>query len=517
MRGRATRLTGGLAAFVAAASVVLAGCTSTPAQRPVTPVIKVVPPSATVRPDTGGPHRGERPNLLLISSDDQNGDELRFMPRTRRLLAAHGVTFRQALSPHPLCCPARAEILTGQYAQNNGVRHNHGPRGGVRPLDAKQTLATWLHAAGYRTGFVGKYLNGYGPWSRRPPGWSVWNPMLEHVYDYYGTTFVHQQPGDARRYSVDVVADRTVDYIDRFSRGDRPFFLWASQVAPHATPRQLTAAGPHRGISGLDWGPPRVAPRFASLPVGPAPSLAKPSFNRLATGDRTCVCERGEWGRGYVQDYYAERVRAVQAVDEGVARAVRALARNHELANTYVVFLSDNGYLLGEHGAIGKNMAYDEDMVVPFVVRGPDVRRPGRDTDVPITLADLAPTFLDIAGATSSRILDGTSFWPVLRGERQRWRDTQLIQAGTDLPGYPQAWGYRGVRTDRFTYTRDPVTGEERLFDRRRDPYELRDVSRRPAYADVRAELERRTALLSTCNGEDCVRRFGPLPGRGGR
>ena len=119
------------------------------------------PPRPPAEAPTRTAHR-RPPNIILITTDDQNAGELRWMPRTRRELAGHGLVFTRALSPDPLCCPARAEIVTGQLGQNNGVSSNLGLHGGFPALREKQnTLAVWLRKAGYRTALVGKYLNGY--------------------------------------------------------------------------------------------------------------------------------------------------------------------------------------------------------------------------------------------------------------------------------------------------------------------------------------------------------------------
>ncbi len=485
---------------LAAAVVVAAGCSA--------PVLGGVPRPAPehVRESSGSVTAGRpvagRPNLLLVTTDDQNVGDLRWMPRTRRLLARHGMTFTDALSPHPLCCPARAEILTGQYAQNNGVLHNHGPYGGAPRLDATQTIATWLRDAGYRTGFVGKYLNEFGPRSPRPAGWTAWDPMVARVYDYYGTVFDDEgTPRRHDRYSGAVVSDRTVDYIHRFAGRRKPFFIWSSHVAPHAV-----SAAPGQ------WGPPLAPRRDTKLAPGVvAPSLRKPSFDVQAEPEPDCVCESGSWSRGYVQHYFRQRMAALGQVDRSVAAAVRALRQEGALDDTFIFFTSDNAYLLGEHGFIGKSLLYEEDLRVPLVVRGPRVVA-GRTSPEPVTLVDLAPTFLDLAGARATLVEDGATFVPVLRGRRMTWRDTQLIQTGSvQTGGFAPGWGYRGVRTARYTFGFDQLTWRTVLFDRRRDPFEMTNVAGLRRYDGVERELARRTVLLSRCAGAGCNRRFGPV------
>ena len=150
-----------------------------------------------------------RPNVLLITTDDQTLTDLAVMPRTRRLIAGQGVSF-DGMSPHPLCCPARAEILTGQFAQNNGVRSNRGPYGGYKRLHTRNTIATWMQDAGYRTIFMGKFLNGYNAevYSGHAPGWDDWNPTVRGVYNYDHFTVRHNDRlRTYHKYQTDVFTD----------------------------------------------------------------------------------------------------------------------------------------------------------------------------------------------------------------------------------------------------------------------------------------------------------------------
>jgi N-acetylglucosamine-6-sulfatase len=161
----------------------------------------------------------------LITTDDQRLSDLAHMPATRALIGDQGVEFTSGLSPHPLCCPARAEILTGQYAQNNGVASNYGIDGGFQALrHPADTLPSWLQDAGYRTGFVGKYLNGHH-WRRdgAQPGWDWWDPTIRGVYNY--RNFVQANDVEPWRYRNAYITD------------DDPFFIWASYVAPHGGQR----------------------------------------------------------------------------------------------------------------------------------------------------------------------------------------------------------------------------------------------------------------------------------------
>jgi N-acetylglucosamine-6-sulfatase len=241
------------------------------------------------------------PNIVLITSDDQTVTDLQWMPLTRRLLGDAGVTFSDFLSPHPICCPARAQILTGQYAQNNGVRGNEADKlGGFLSLSPANTVATWLDDAGYQTAFVGKYLNGYKSGrDGRQPGWDIWNPTVRQVYSYFDYTMYNDgNPVDyPTEHNADTLSRYTLDYIDRFSHQDAPFFIWASHVAPHG------ACVPSQELS--CWTPPLPATRHAELfPDAVSPSFEDPSFNEPDDGEQARLRQAtdGKDGGGHQRD-----------------------------------------------------------------------------------------------------------------------------------------------------------------------------------------------------------------------
>ncbi len=455
--------------------------------------------------------RAVPPNIVLISTDDQAAAEMRWMPRTRRLIGRHGVTFRNAINPHPLCCPARAEILTGQYAQNNGVRSNRGRYGGYGALRNDSTIATWLHDAGYRTAFVGKFLNGYNHRTvgdGTQPGWDIWNPTIAKVYGYYG--FTNLENGNPRRYdnwhNADYVGVRTAQYIRRFARHDRPFFIWSSQVAPHST------CSPRREQS--CWAPPTPAKRYRGMfRHVSSPSLRDRSFNEADVSDKPRkIRNHGLVSRKRINRDFRKRIRSLQAVDAAVARTIRVLRRTGELRNTLVVFTTDNGYLLGEHRFVGKDVPYEQALRVPLLVRGPGVPAGERRRQTAMTI-DLAPTFLDVAHAAADLPVDGRSLVPVLRSAQAGGATTALIQSGPEnFHEDDIGWHYRGVRTPRYTYAHHLRENFVELYDRKRDPAEMRNVAYHSAYAAVRRELESRLARLADCSGQSCRRRFGKMP-----
>jgi arylsulfatase A-like enzyme len=231
-----------------------------------------------------GPERvGRHPNVLVITADDMRADDLRWMPQTRRQIAATGLRFRNSFAPNPLCCPARASFLTGTYSHNHRVLSHEKPYG-FGAFDDSRTLATVLRRAGYRTAMVGKYLNGYGEQPTHvghhdslhyvPPGWSQWWGSTDHhwrpgekpgggTYNYTHLTSVvngqlRSYPG---RYTTDVTSQQTRALVQRFGsiRPRSPWFIWWTPVAPHfGGPAEPDDPGTVRRPDGypVPWGTP---------------------------------------------------------------------------------------------------------------------------------------------------------------------------------------------------------------------------------------------------------------------
>jgi len=480
-------------------------------------------PGAAQRSDVAGtdspgrrtPSSGERPNVVLITTDDMTTADLRWMPRTRRLLGRTGATFTDSISPHPMCCPARAEILTGQFAQNNGVRTNYPLYGGYSTLDSSNTLPLWLQRAGYRTAFMGKYLNGYGADDDHevPPGWDYWRATVDDAnYDYYD--YLVNANGDLQLhigdYQTDYYAEQTERLVPRLSAGDRPFFLWQSHLAPHAGRSAWTILTTASG-----WVGATPSSRYNDTLKGlPLPHLDSPAYNEDDVSDKPFYIRRrplvGPEAQAWLTEAHQRRIESLRSVDDAVARTVDALKRAGELADTLLIFTSDNGFLLGQHRFHGKNVPYEPALRVPLIIRGPSVPA-GVRTPATATTVDLAPTVLGATGARAGLPVDGRDLLPVARGQRPGW-DTALIQAGPRFPREGPDWFFRGVRTDRYTYVEYRASDQVELYDRRVDPYQLRNLAGDAAYAGVQDELRRRLLQLEDCAGTDCRRSFGPVP-----
>lgn len=449
----------------------------------------------------------DRPNVVLITTDDQALSDMRWMPRTRRWLARGGVTFRNMLSPHPLCCPARAEILTGQFAQNNGVHTNAGPYGGAGALrEPDNTIAAWLQDSGYLVGMSGKYLNQYDATQGVPDGWDFWNVATtnEFGYERYPMYGNGEPVFHTREYSSDVIRDDTVDLVEQWSEADQPFFIWSSYYAPHGLCQDTGGCAK----------PPVPAPRHRDLYRRSAvPSLGKPSFDEDDVRDKSReIRKREKVGRRSATYLHRQRIRALAAVDQGVDQTFEALRRTGELDDTVVLFTSDNGYLLGEHRYRGKILPYEESIRVPLLARGPGIPAGGVRDQV-VTTVDLAPTILDVTGVEPGRVVDGRSVLPFARDrDRPRPDSDILIQAGGRPDESPTPWWYRGVRNERWTFVRWDDTGFLELYDNRRDPYQLQNLARDRRHRGVLREMRQRLAALEDCSGEECRVDLGPPP-----
>jgi len=482
----------------------------------------------------------KKPNVVFILTDDLDLtsylDPSRF-PKVNSLLVDKGTTFSNFFVTDSLCCPSRSSILRGQYVHDHDVLGNLPPDGGYQKFhangDEKSTVATWLHDAGYRTGLLGKYLNGYPQTvdpAFVPPGWDEWdsptsggNPYSEYNYRLNENGKLVRYGSSPDDYLVDVLSRKSSEFIQQ--KGDKPFFLYVAPYVPHqpATPAPRYA----------DAFPGVQAPRTASF--NQADSSAEPHWlQRRLPLDAQQV--------GAIDQLYRKRLQSMLGVEDLVQNVVDTLQKTGQLDNTYIVFTSDNGFHLGQHRLPpGKQTAFEEDIHVPLIVRGPGVPQGKKVDDFAMNI-DFAPTFADLAGAKTPRFVDGRSLVPAMHGKKPeserkdvlvehyaegRGRgssaataqqdpdnDTNPPNTGSPATG-PQAPAvrrgqfralgipdYAAVRTDRYTYV-EYVTGERQLYDLRADPDQLHNIA---ATADPKVvrDLARQLSALKRCKGEGC-------------
>ncbi|HEY3191290.1 MAG TPA: sulfatase [Solirubrobacterales bacterium] len=470
----------------------------------------------------GPPAKQKRPNIVLIMDDDQSVNLQQFLTKTNADIAAHGVTFDNSFVNYSLCCPSRSTLLTGQYAHNHGVRGNQLPSGGYSKLAPTlgNTLPIWLQRAGYYTGHIGKFLNGYGttsPDTEVPPGWNEWYGSLDNpdsftggTYTAYGYTLnengqiVHYgstpDVADPATYQTDVYSQKAADFIRRRAPSRKPFYLSVAPRDPHAEAGSCNCAGDN----------PRAAPRYEGTLAG-LTAPRNPDFNEADVSDKPSNIKNlsllNATQTAGVDARYRARAEAVLGVDDLVQNVVGTLQATGELKNTVLMFTSDNGFFHGEHRVPqGKVRLYEPSIRVPLLIRGPGVPK-GVHRRQPVGNVDLAPTILDFADAKAGRKEDGVSLLPIMRSNRD-WLgrgmdlETYFTPDTTEDPEDPPL-NYRGVRTDRYLYA-EYGTGEQELYDLRTDPFELQNAAGNPAYAAVKSSLQQLLGGLAGCAGRSC-------------
>jgi arylsulfatase A-like enzyme len=423
--------------------------------------------------------RSRRPNVLIFVTDDQRIGTLKHMPATRRLIGRKGVTFSNAFVTTPLCCPARASIMTGQYAHNHHVRRTLNPR----KLDMSTTLQHNLQEAGYLTAIVGKFLNGWDV-TRVPPGFDR-SVLLVPAHSrfaggsnaYYDAVFsLNGRKRTVKRYATDFIRSRTSSILRQFNRRDRrPWMMYVNPFAPHA--------------------PAVPARRHAGAPVGTVHS--NPAIrNRNRNGKTPDVRRRSvdqSW-RGFA----ADQKRTLLAVDELVAKVFKRLTRLKEARNTLVIFMSDNGMMWGEHGLATKRFPYTHSIKVPMLMRWPGHVRPNSSAGRLVANIDVAPTVYHATGVEPAHVMDGRSLFT---GRKRRfallenWENTH----------------WRSVRSRRYQYIEYYGEGQRlrfrELYRLKRDPWQLRNLLHQNArrHRAIAARLHRLLVRKAKCKGAECL------------
>lgn len=460
-----------------------------------------------------------RPNFIVILTDDQDLTlgSIDHMPRTVNLIARQGMTFSNYFVPLSLCCPSRATILTGLYPHNHKVYTNFPPDGGYERFDElhheEETLATALQDAGYRTALIGKYLNGYPNGRDKtwvPPGWDEWaSPVGGSPYAAYRFTLNEngrtvKYGSTAADYMTDVLAGKATAFVRSAAGNGQPFFLFLATFAPH---KPSAPAKRHTGLF-TDLKAPRT-PSFNEADVSDKPDRIR-RLPKLTTAQINTI-----------DVLYRKQMLSLQAVDETVAALVKALQETGTLANTYIVFTSDNGFHMGQHRLEpGKYTPYETDVHVPLLVRGPGVAAGSRASALAVSV-DLAPTLAELAGARLPGAPDGRSLVPLLRGQTpEDWRRMVLLEQFAFPSAPPRAnetleppdpqderatanyLAHVGLRTADFKVVAYE-NGEREVYDLRSDPDELVNLRSRVGKAWL-MRLSQMAKTLGKCAGASC-------------
>ena len=444
-----------------------------------------------------------RPNVVVILLDDLDAASVEHMPAVNRLLVDQGASFSSFFASTPLCCPSRASILRGQYAHNHGVLRNTGADAGFSAFaqsgHENVTLATLLDGAGYQTALIGKYLNGYAIRDDKtyiPPGWDFWAAGVDHAaYDGFGYELnvngeLIRHGRDDADYMTDVLSGHAQDFLAAAASSAVPFLLYLAPDAPHSP---STPAPRHRGA-------------FAG-----ATAPRTPAFNERNVKDKPdwvrSIGPMSESRIDRIDSDYRRRLQSLLAVDEMVESLVNQLDESGALESTYLFFLSDNGYFLGEHRQPhGKDAPYDAASRIPLVVRGPGIPA-GSTVDALSLNTDLLPTILDLTGSSTPAFVDGRSCAPVMTGDDRGQRQSVLLEGfgkeTESLEGNESATPpFRALRANDALYV-EYDTGERELYNLRKDPYQLTNIAQGADKTQLRA-FSRQLDALSSCAGPSC-------------
>jgi arylsulfatase A-like enzyme len=456
------------------------------------------------------------PNILFIFSDDHayqaisaygDGRKLLNTPGIDRL-AREGIRFDRCLVPNSICGPVRATVLTGKYSHKNGFYNNANSR-----FDGAQTtFPKLLQAAGYQTALVGKWHL-----VSDPTGFDFWQ-ILPGQGVYYNPPMVRN--GERVKldgYVTDLITDVSLDWLQRRDK-TRPFLLMAQHKAPH---REWEPALRHLGHDGDrryaepktlfdDYAGRGLAERDQDMTI--AATMTDRDLKLVVPGQLT-PAQRQAWDAYYeprnaafraakpagkelvrwkYQRYLHDYLGCLKAVDESVARLLEYLDTEGLAENTIVVYSSDQGFYLGEHGWFDKRWIFEESLRTPFLLRWPAVVKPGRVNRDLVSVLDYGETFLEAAGLPVPAEMQGRSLLPILQGRTPKdWRASFYYQY-FEWPQPHRVRPHYGVVTDRYKLVRFRAEDCDywELFDLKKDPQELRSVFGERGYAKVQRQLE---------------------------
>ncbi len=434
-----------------------------------------------------------RPNVLVIVTDDQALGTMAAMPQTRAWLGTRGTRFANGYATTPACCPSRASIFTGLYAHNHGVLTNRQ----APNLDPTATVQHRLHEHGYRTAIFGKYLNRW-PIETAPPNFDSWAIFTNANTGYSGGTWnVQGEVQTVDGYGTGVIADEAARFLWDEAEDRPPWLMFVSTAAPHA-PSTPQARYADAGVAPWDVDPSVFEHRRGVDPTG---LDDKPPFVRR----RGFPFEKGAARR-------VEQLKSLISVDDLVGRLHRILGQTRQLENTLVIFLSDNGYLWGQHGRLGKSVPYQPSVRIPMLLSWPGRVAAGRTDDRLVATIDVAPTILHAAGIAPFG-LDGRSLL------RSGWDRDRLLLEYWDAGGHRGVPGWASTVTAHRQYVEYYADGSQEpsfieLYDRKRDPYQLANLvspivaELMPALvADRDLELDslaEQLAVDRSCAGSEC-------------
>ncbi len=418
----------------------------------------------------------KKPNIIFIFADEWRAQATGFMGnndvKTPNIdaLAAEGIVFRNAVSGCPVCSPYRASLLTGQYPLTHGVFYNDKPLNTSSP-----TIAEVYKSAGYTTGYIGKWhVNGHSKnrnrgSSRRSPvplerrrGFDFWK-VCECTHDYNNSIYFDENDNKHTWDGYDAIAQTSVarKYIKNNAEQDKPFILF------------------------LSWGPPHD-------PYHTAPKIYEDmykDYQNLSLRPNVPV-ELTEVARKKMAGYYAH----ITALDDCMGALLQTIRESGIESETILVFTSDHGEMLHSHGMTKKQKPWDESILVPFILRYPDMQgEKGFVINTPLNTPDIMPTLLGLSGLDIPKSVEGTDLSNLIKHNDKIIDRAALLQFPVPFHQWNYRNGgkeYRGIRTSQYTYVRD-LQGPWLLFDNFADPYQLNNLVNKPKNYKLQTKLER--------------------------
>ncbi len=480
---------------------------------------------------------GQRPNIIFIFSDDHAlqaigayGSQVNQTPRIDQL-ARQGMIFDQSFCCNSLCGPSRASVLTGKHSHVNGFMRNGNRFDGSQPTFIKR-----LQKTGYQTAVIGKWHL-----VSQPEGFDFYR-ILPGQGSYYNPDFI-EMDGSRKRYEgycTDLIADFSIDWLEQRDR-DRPFVLMCQHKAPHRNwaphprhfgryklgtiPEPATLFDDYSGRTKLlhesemsianhfHWGhdmkfhgenrfPEHFRGAIKNGEYGRMTDQQKADWDAYYEPENQAFMKQLQAGQltteqvtqWKYQRYMHDYLGCVQAVDENVGRIIDYVDNSELADNTVVIYCSDQGFYLGEHGWYDKRWMFEESLRMPFLIRWPNVVPAGQRSQAMIQNIDYAPTFLEMAGVELPEDIQGESFLSILKsdgGVPEDWRQA-IYYAYYENAAVHQVPQHDGVRTDRYKAMYFPRTREWNLFDLETDPQEMKSVHDQPQYKEVLEDMKQR-------------------------
>jgi arylsulfatase A-like enzyme len=479
----------------------------------------------------------DRPNIVFLFSDDHAlqaisayGGRFKDIAPTPNIdrLAAQGAIFERSYCANSICGPSRACILTGKHSHINGfIDNNNSKFNGEQP-----TFPKYLQQAGYQTAIIGKWHL-----VSKPTGFDHWE-ILPGQGSYYNPDFI-QMDGATKRvegYVSDIIGDKSLNWLKNQRDKNKPFVLMCQHKAPHRNwvpaqrhyklfdgvtmpePETLFDDYANRSVAlqqqqmslahDFSWAHDLLLPGESTDPRF-RNGMANGEFKRMSPAQKVALVQAyGEENQKLIDDlatgkpsdedvtrwkyqrYIKNYLRCVRSVDENIGRVLDYLDESGLTKNTIVIYSSDQGFYLGEHGWYDKRWMFEESLAMPFLIRWPGVVKPGVRSKALIQNIDYAPTFLEAAGVEVPDDIQGRSLLPVLKNDGiapADWRKVIYYSYSGEATHHVAA--HDGVRSDRYKLFHLPKTDEWQLFDLEKDPQEMKSVHDDPTYADVLAEM----------------------------